>query len=541
MAQKNWREFTVGDLRNSKIYVDRKKSEPHSSIVNTPAKSLSRCKNSMCWFLLLGITIRLLALNHPLLDAHLFRQTQTAVITKSMMQEPGWHVGGIVTWRGDLPARLVQELPIYNYLVWSVYKVIGNLDFSGKLVSVILWTLGFLVLQRIWLRCLTKEQAFWANLIFVTAPLSVFFGQAFMPEMLVQLLAFSFLLALLRYEEKPIHGRFVLAAAIGLLGMLVKGPEILHLYLIAAILLFKKEGIHAIKVPVYWAALIISALVLKGWSHVIDMSNEVYFPRWTAHSDLVNFIGKFISHVAPFGYFKILLYLTCFVLTPLGLLCALAGAWKLLRTRPWGVAAWWVWSVLFYFVFWSGPVARDQSYYNLPALGPCALLFGIGVSSLRTCEVVRRWSAAILILCIIPFLTAGSLYLFQQDRVILESTRWIREHTRPDDLILLKANHRKDAVDYPALAPFPYYAERRFWVYSRQNSSEENERALKTSKYALVTIPPRRVSWVDALRAMIKQETVVPEDITPVLNKAGFKPIYTNEDFIVYRRMTGTE
>jgi hypothetical protein len=502
--------------------------------VSAPAPAAQR---SVLVFLIVGMLIRLLAVNQPLVNAHLFRQTQTALMTQGLM-EPGWQLSAVATWRGDLPARLVLELPAYNYLVIAVHKVLGNLDISGKVVSVLLWAAGFLVLQQIWRRCLNPRQAFWANFLFVFAPLSVFFGQAFMPEMLIQLLAFSFIVMLLRYDERPEPARFLAAAAVGLLGMLVKGPEISHLYLIVAILVLKHKGLAAVKVPAFWIALIVTGIVLKAWSHLIDVVNSAYFPDWSSRAILTNFIGSFQSRFSPAGYLKISMYLALFVLTPVGLPFLAMGLWRLIRTKPWKIAMWWVLSIAFFFFFWSGPVGRGQSYYNLPALGPCALLFGWGVDWLLSdrirSERLRRFATASLIVAIVPFLVLGNLYLFRPDPVVLESTRWIREHTSPDDLILLKANHREDAVEYPALAPFPYYGQRRFWIYSPGVPEEERQRALRTSRYAIVTSPPERTSRLDMWRRKIKKQVFKPEDIQPTLLSAGFNPVYTNSSFIVY-------
>jgi 4-amino-4-deoxy-L-arabinose transferase-like glycosyltransferase len=506
---------------------------------NSPSLS-SGLRNPTLWLLVIGIIVRLLAINHPLVDAHLYRQTQTALMTRQMIEEPGLHLGGIATWRGDLPARLIQEFPVFNYLIMPVYKITGNLDMSGKLVSVLLWIACFFLLQCIWRRCLTESQRLWANVLFVVAPLSVFFGQAFMPEMVVQLLAFSFLVALFRYDEKPRTMRLVIAMIIGTLGMVVKTPEILHLYVLLVILVLKREGLRALKVPAYWVVGIISIIIVQQWGRVMETSNVKYFPEWTASSYLAHFIGNIWQHFAPMGYIRILLYLTCFTLGPLGLVCVAIGIWRLFRSRPWGPAVWWVLSIAFFYFFWSGPVGRGQSYYNLPALGPCALLFALGADWLWRLRVssnlLRRCGAGMLIAGLAVFWTVGNLYLFQPDQVILECTRWIRENTQPDDLILLKANHREDSVEYQALAPYPYYARRRFWVYSHRTLDDEKERALATSRYALVTLPPQTVSARTAWRRRLKGEAFAVEDITPELSQAGFRPIYTNINFVVYGR-----
>ena len=156
------------------------------------------------WLLfLLGIALRCVALNQPLVDAHLLRQCQTAAATKSMLAEPGFPLSARIPWQGDLVTRFILELPLYNYLVIGTHHLTGHLDLSGKLTSILLWAGSFLCLQFIWRRMLDERQTLWANGMFVIAPLSVFYGQAFMPEMLIQALAFGLILTTLFTTKVP--------------------------------------------------------------------------------------------------------------------------------------------------------------------------------------------------------------------------------------------------------------------------------------------------------------------------------------------------
>ena len=103
---------------------------------------------SVVWFLFVGILLRLVAIHQTLIDAGDIRQCQTADATRSLIDEPGWHLSAQVSWHGDLKARLLLELPLYNYLVMAAYGVVRNLDASGKLVSILLWAAGFLKIGR---------------------------------------------------------------------------------------------------------------------------------------------------------------------------------------------------------------------------------------------------------------------------------------------------------------------------------------------------------------------------------------------------------
>jgi hypothetical protein len=69
--------------------------------------------NSSVWgFLIIGIAFRCVALNQPLVDAHLLRQCFTAAATKDLIDEPAFHLSSRVSWMGDVDVRYIQELPI---------------------------------------------------------------------------------------------------------------------------------------------------------------------------------------------------------------------------------------------------------------------------------------------------------------------------------------------------------------------------------------------------------------------------------------------
>ena len=152
--------------------------------------------NRQAWLWLgLGIALRLTLIGQPPVeDNSWIRQTQTADAIQSWISQghPSWDAG--VSWRGDTGARLALELPFYNLLVYLGAWLGIPLNLAGRLASAVLWALGFLLLQEIWRRWLDVRETFWANLLFVLSPASIAFGQAIMPEMLVQLLGLGLIL-----------------------------------------------------------------------------------------------------------------------------------------------------------------------------------------------------------------------------------------------------------------------------------------------------------------------------------------------------------
>lgn len=492
------------------------------------------------WALLaLGLALRCAALTHPLLDAHMLRQCQTAAVTKSLLEEPAFPLAAQIPWLGDLGGRFVLEVPIYNYLVIGVHRLTGNLDLSGKLTSVMLWAVAFFLLQPIWRRMLDREETFWANTLFVLAPLSVFYGQAFMPEMLVQALAFALLLATIRYSENPTLPRWIAVAAAGLAALLVKLPEVSHLYLILAIVIFRREGWRGLLRPRYLLAGIITAGVLKVWGDYADSVNAAFLPEWSSKYALPGFIGTFASRFTVKPWAMLILYIGAFIVTGPAALAAASGLGIFVRRKTGGVLGLWLLSIALFYLVWFGNAGTAQSYYNLPALAPLGALFGIGVAAFLSGEKIARAPRAaavavfaLLLLCVAPVLR----YLFQQDRQLLAAAVWTRDHTQPGDLILFRANHRWELVDYYYNPTLAYYANRRTFVRTRLTPEPYLRAGLERARYAVVTLPPPPVGGLMGRLNRFRGVTGIQSESSDWLEAAGFRALASESGFAVYEK-----
>lgn len=497
-------------------------------------------RNSSVWVLLLvGLALRCVAINQPLIDAHSVRQTQTAAATKNLIANPGFHLSAQAPWMGDLDAPYILELPLYNYFVIGLNRVIGHLDLSGKVTTILLWGLSFILLQSIWRRLLNSPQTFWANLLFVIAPLSVFYGQAFMPEMLVQNLAFAFVLLVLRYDENPSLSRWSVCVGIGLIGLLVKLPEIGHLYVILVFLIIRREGWRAIVRPRYLLGALVTILTLKGWSGYVQSVNAVYFPEFTPGEVARYLVGPFAQRLQFKPWAMAGLYVGAFIVPGLSLLATGYGFYLLLRKYRNQFLAAWLFSVGVAYVLWFGTGPTAQSYYNLPALAPLCALFGIGMGEIFTKKWIRSWprlaTVSAVVLAVLPAIPVWK-YLFKQDRQIFAAARWAAEHTLTTDIILFRINHKPGAVTYPYNTVPPYYSERRAFIWTDDMPQLIAQRALSHANYAIVTTPPPPVT--DTLSIVNRFRGTPPPTLESMerLEKNGFRMFATENGFVVYRK-----
>lgn len=493
------------------------------------------------WVLLsLGVALRCIALHQPIVDAHLLRQCQTAAVTRSLIEEPGFALSAQIPWLGDLDARFILELPLYNYLVMGVHRLTGNLDLSGKLTSILLWAASFIVLQGLWRRFRDPKQTFWANLLFILAPLEVFYGQAFMPEMLVQLLAFGFLLLAVRYDESPTLPRWTACAVVGMVGLLVKLPELAHLYFVLGWLLIRRGGWKAIFRPRYLIAALLTAAAMKGWSSYVDSINSVHLPEWTSKEALVGFVGPLENrwHLRP--WLMIAGYLGVFVAPGLATLGIAWGVWISIKRRlTFSLLKMWLLSIAVFYGLWFGSAGSGQSYYNLPTVAPLCALFGIGSSAALAWGKIVAWQRTARICWILgTFLSAAPVltYLFKQDGQILAAALWIRDHTAPEDVVIFRPNHRYDMVDYPFNPVVSYYSGHPTFVWTDNTPQQYRRVALDRALFAVVTTPPPPPAGVMASIGRLRGTKLPQTKSIDWLGSNGFTEFTAQGGFVIYKR-----
>lgn len=501
-----------------------------------PDSSASR--RAFRWLLLFGILLRCVALTQPLVDAHLLRQCQTAAATRALIAEPGFHLSTRIPWVGDFDERFVAELPLYNFLVAALHAAIGHLTLSGKLVAVLLWALSFCVLQPLWRRMLDPVATTWANLLFVVAPLGVFFGQAFMPESIVQLTAFAFVLLLVRHEEMPTLARWWAAAAAGCFGLILKSTETAHLYVILLWLVLARAGWRGLFAPRLIVGGILSAAAVYAWGVYFNSVNVTPLSFGGTSANLHGFIGPLALRFHSRPWIMIAFYLAAFVAPGFSAIGVLRGAWEYARGHRPPLLGAWLAAVAVFYLLWLGNGPSGQSYYNLPALAPCCALFGIGMRALLAPPRLSRWrraasiaAAALTVACAVP----GWLYLFRPDRPILAAARWAREHTEPGALFLFDTAHRADMRNYAQNAVFTFYAGRPAFVWAGNLPEPYRTAALDRPRYAIVTQPAPESALLRRIRELRGFPPAVPEP-TDWLAALGFARFAEGDGFIVLRR-----
>ena len=419
-------------------------------------RSLTLSKQALL-LLLIGIMIRLPSLVSPISEGH--RNAQTATLTAGMLENGELRLDPIAPWRGDLDARIAIELPLYNFAALAINNLPGvGLDMAGRMTSLIFWILSFIALQALWRRTLPPRATFWANLLFILAPMNWYLSTAFMPESLLQLLAIGFMVFALDYARRSTWAAFVGLFLTGFLGLLVKFPGFVHLGLFAALVLLDRQGWRSLLRPTLWGASLVIGAAILAWGEYVKATNLQHFPYWAGHENLLGFIQPGRSRISLSYYIPLVGYNLAFVLpflvAPFALLGAILtcrGARNSFTNRFWLYLAA---SLLVYWLVWA-KAAPSHSYYNLQNLVLFSSLFGMGaVQALRWVATrdVPAWTPslahALVVLILLASGFVGYRYLTRPDQTTVEVAQWVKANTNNDDIILYQPRHVAAVMDY---------------------------------------------------------------------------------------------
>src|SRR6266700_6448797 len=169
-----------------------------------------------------AVAARLVLIDQPYVDGWSWRQSDVAAIARNF-EKNGFHFGyPQIDWAGEAPGYVGTEFPILPFLAALCYKVSGIHEWIGRSQAVIFFALSlpffFLLVREIF----GGDAAVWATVFFSFAPLSVFAGRSFMPDVPSLSLAIIGLYLFLRWVNNGRLLLFFLAAIAISLSLLIK-------------------------------------------------------------------------------------------------------------------------------------------------------------------------------------------------------------------------------------------------------------------------------------------------------------------------------
>ena len=402
-----------------------------------------------------AVAVRLILINQPYIDHWSWRESDVAAIARNF-SENGFHFASPqIDWAGDTPGYVGTEFPVLPFLAAICYKFTGVCEWIGRSQAVVLFAVSlpffFLLVREIF----GSTAAIWATFFYGFAPLNVFAGRSFMPDVPSLSLALMGLYFFVRWLQNDKWIPFFSAALAISLSILIKVTTIV----IAAPLLFliwQKWRWNFVKRPALWLFAAITILPAVAWYWHGHQIAEKFYPH--------HFFGEGGIWIENFSwYLGIARRAATSSLTPGLSIMAVIGLFVAPRSRYSGLFHCWL-AAMILFVIVVGYGNRHQ-WYQLP-LVPIAAAFAGAACAFIGSKIVSSRTAAVTLSVLLASSFAVLAYLYV--RPLYESSAAqlrdagleLNKITAPDALIV--------AADTGDPTIF-YYAERKGWHFLEEN------------------------------------------------------------------------
>ena len=338
------------------------------------------------FILLLSLFFRLNNISQPLLDAHYFRQTQTATYARN------FYYGGIDLLHPKLDIAglgkesiLILEFPFFEAIVAFLSRSFHYSDSIGRGVSIFFGLFGGVILFMLsQLLYHNRRISLYAMIFFLFAPINIFFQQAFMIESTVVALHIYSLYLWYKYVTKRRLFFLFMASFATLLAFLQK--SVYAPFLLFPILITVYGYMDRKKFSWSWiVALSLVLVIFTWWIKYVDYANILaghsYFTLSNKDQQTWNFgeiRERFSFDIWKMRVSSILSFLTKFFLGAFAL-----GVYFLIKKkiRENLFLCGWLFSLfLYYLIFFR---IQSHDYYFMIITPPLALVAAIGLASIQ--------------------------------------------------------------------------------------------------------------------------------------------------------------
>ena len=421
--------------------------------------------------LLLGLALRLIELQAPLIDGQAWRQADSGAIARNFYLEGYQLAYPRVDWRGNTPGYVEMNFPLFSFLVACLYGLLGGVhEWAGRLLAALFSTAGagllYLLVQRLgggtWSARLSA-------LFFLLFPLNIFYGRAFMPEALMLLLSIGALLAFGRWTQTQGRGDFALAVLTAALCFMVKIPT-LYLGFPLVALAWARWGWAFLRRPALWGYLVLVLAPAAVWywhAHQLFLQTGLTFGIWGSQGydkwahGLLYRSDFYLELLRRFGHL---------IFTPIGVLLVLAGLRPRWGTRQERVLYIWGGALLCYLLLIPEGNYR-LIYYQVPFVPLGAMLAARGLAPLLE---GGKWhpilaGAAVLLLAgygawAVPELYRPANNIYNYYRACHAAGQILAQKLPPTALLVVGDMDENAGAPHRAQSPtMLYYCRRKGW------------------------------------------------------------------------------
>jgi 4-amino-4-deoxy-L-arabinose transferase-like glycosyltransferase len=425
----------------------------------------SRHRLALAFILAGSFALRLHHIDKPLLDGMAVKQIYVAQKARAIAGPPFNLLNNsfdFLTADGKRLA-LTEEAPFYTGLLAASYRLFGEAEWLGRLISSLATLIAIAALYDLLRRELNRDLALLAAFFFAFSPLLLFYGQAVQPD--ACMLA-GMLLTACCYRRHLDTGRvrwWLAAAACGALAALFKYYGLMVILPLAHMHL-RRHGWRGIFSPRLIALSALMAAPVAAWMALVFFKSPN--PARTGEYFLFQMPELLWQSTLYIRFFDRFLWKDCgpamcgFVVA--GVVAALLGRPGGKSSRPiWG---WSAMAVGFYFLL--GPLLRCHDYYEMMMLPAASAWAALGIDALFRLlaqrwvwlAARRHWAFAAAALAIVvlhsPWVKHGK---FDWDPIFTRAARSIARRCGPGERVVVISPQNGVAV--------VHYARREGWIF----------------------------------------------------------------------------
>ncbi|NTW24129.1 MAG: hypothetical protein HGA37_05470 [Lentimicrobium sp.] len=410
---------------------------------------LNRLFTDIRFWILLYFLIRLVGItNAPLEVAHNWRQSLTNMVARNFLDIDANIFYPRIDMAGEKTGIIGTEFPLFNYLIYLVSSVFGYTHWYGRLINLIVSSLGtyafFLLIKKLF----SDRIAFFSTLVFL-ASIWFSFSRKIMPDTFsVSLMLIGILFSLL-YMEKGGWLNLSLFFIFSTLGMLCKIPA-LSLLPVVGILLLDKKFDRKNRIYIFITSGVAVAVTFLWYFYwvptlVETFRYQLYFPKG---------IIEGMSEIRPYLFRFLEKFFFSSLNSFIGFACFLVGIYYFFRNENLLAKAGFLLTTLVFLLFAikTGAVFPLHNYYIIPFAPVMALLAGYALS---------KFNAKIAIVVVILISIEG-ISNQNQDFFIKENQRYKVELERVADGFIPK--DKLIIVNGGASPQLIYFANRKGWT-----------------------------------------------------------------------------
>ncbi len=403
-----------------------------------------------------AVAARLILIDQPYIDNWSWRQSDVAAIARNFEQNSFHFAYPQIDWAGDAPGYVGTEFPILPFVAAICYKFAGVHEWIGRAQAVVFFAASlpffFLFVREIF----DRTVALWATFFYSFAPLNVFAGRSFMPDVPSLSLALIGLYFFLRWIDNEKPTLYLAAAITTSLALLIKLPSVV----IAApifVLAWQKWRWNFLGRPALWFFAAITILPSVAWYWHAHQIAERFYPH--------HFFGEGGIRIENISWYRgILARIATSNLTPILSILAIIGLFVTPREKYARVFHCWL-AAMILFIIVAGYGNRHQ-WYQLPLVPITAALAGTACAFMQSKLVVSR-SAMVSLFLVVASSFAILAYLYVRPlygssaQQLRDAGLELRKSTAGNSLIV--------AADTGDPTIF-YYAERHGWHFLEKDA-----------------------------------------------------------------------